>query len=74
MYSADVFLEEISMYKDKFNLANLVLVFPKIESLDKYLAKAAGLFDNVVVYIRYGDIKQEYLEDRDYEDFLKLQY
>lgn len=32
VYSADVFLEEISMYKDKFNLANLVLVFPKIES------------------------------------------
>lgn len=52
-------------------LANLVLVFPKIESLDKYLAKAAGLFDNVVVYILDGDIKQEYLEDRDYEDFLK---
>lgn len=71
VYSADVFLEEISMYKERFNLANLVLVFPKIESLDKYLAKVAELFDNVVVYILDGDIKQEYLEDRDYEDFLK---
>lgn len=58
-------------YNRPFNVGTLVLIFPSMEAINNYLPQVAKLVDRVEVYILDGEVTEEYLQDRDYEDFIK---
>lgn len=72
LFTSDVALEEISKYSEPFNNATkVVFIFPEIKTVKKYLPKVATLIKYVDVYILDGEVEEEYLENRDYEDYIK---
>lgn len=71
LFTADVALEEISKYSTPFNVTKIVFIFPEIRVLKKYLPRVATLIKYVDVYILDGKVEEEYLENRDYEDYVK---
>lgn len=70
VFTADSILAELPKYNRPFNVGTLVLIFPSMEAINNYLPQVAKLVDRVEVYILDGEVTEDYLQDRDYEDFI----